>query len=128
MSYIQKQYITHYQKIARNSIAQLTRSLNIILHFAHVLFIFVLCTFSLMSANRHSRNFTTFCTNSKAAVPISSKRPGVAAGGRPGFGAPPPASTCGTCGNRADPATLSGWWWWVPRLFGPPTQNLWRRR
>jgi len=27
-------------------------------------------------------------------------------GGRP----VPPASTCGTCGNRADPVTLSGWW------------------
>ena len=23
----------------------------------------------------------------------------------------PPLSTCGTCSNRGDPTTLSGWWW-----------------
>jgi len=31
-------------------------------------------------------------------------------GGEGGLGPDPPASTCGSCGNRADPVTLSGWW------------------
>jgi len=34
-------------------------------------------------------------------------------------GPDPPPSTCGTCGNRADPTTLS-WWWGVPWPARPP--------
>jgi len=54
-----------------------------------------------------------------------------AAGGVLGSGPPPPESTCGSCGNRADSVTLSGWgarghphalnfWTPSPKFLVPP--------
>lgn len=54
-------------------------------------------------------------------------------GGGVVLGSRPPALTCVTCSNRADPANFSGWWAVrrsprPPWIFGPPKdKNSWRR-
>jgi len=65
---------------------------------------------SYIHPNTKPKMFGKMDTHTHTHTPCTlTVRAGAAAGGEV-LGAGPPPWTCDTCGNRADPMTLSGWW------------------